>query len=260
MITKGLALLVASILGVSCVSTSTPTTPPSTLTYRKPEAAAKVYKPPGEWPIRSEEDLEIFKTKLGASVVKKNGVWIVDLKGGILDGSKQKGDGGQSEDQTPLLRAYIPLQLRKGFVRNNKNAIVFYKSNSGVDRVTWLTVGEDAVATADNAKNFTVQNCEFINSAKGDKSIQLNEADGAKILNNLVYGGLTGARIGKIDFTDKTDAATCAANKFVNVETAFNVAEMTLEVTEKNTYTGVRSPFKAHDGARIINPDGSVEK
>jgi hypothetical protein len=124
-------------------------------------------------------------------------------------------------------------------------------------KITVIDIGEDAVATADGAKNFLLQDCEF--SGAADKSIQLNEADGAKVIGNTVYGGITGARIGKYTYSQKSDRAECSRNTFLGVDTAWGVGEVTLVVTGKNKYKNVRIPFKTTGGAKIKNADGNVE-
>lgn len=243
---------------VSCVSTR-PNIPPK-ISHREPTATAKIFKPKGEWKINSLDDLNLLCNKTGATVIRKDNTYVVDLKGAVLDGSLQKGNEDQSEDQTPLFRAYIPLYVKNGFVKHNKNAAIFYKPNSGVEGLTWLTVGEDAVATYDGATNFIIKNCEFINNKNGDKTIQLNEAKGAKIENNIIYAGTTGARVGEINMSESSNKAYCSNNTFVGVDTAFNVGKVKLEVIEKNKYKSVRLPFKVTAGAKIINPDGKIEE
>lgn len=247
--------LLSFALFVGCVSNSTPETKAVQESLRKPVEGAKVYKPKGEWNIRSTADLAPIK-KLGAKTTTKNGVTTVNLNGIILDGSNQKGSGNQSEDQTPIFRARIPLVVENGFINNNKNAATFYKPNSGVRNIVWTRIGEDAVATYDGAKNFFVDGCEF--SGAVDKSIQLNEASGAKVVNNTIVGGITGARIGKIDFSSSKDIAECGGNTFIGVDTAWGVGKVKLVVTEKNKYTKVRLPFSITNGAKIENADGKV--
>lgn len=241
----------------SCVSTSN--NPVPTPQLKKAEPTAKSYKPTNEWPIRSSKDLQPL-TKLGAKVKKKGDVTHVNLNGIVIDGIKQKGSGNQSERQTPLFRAYIPLVVENGFFTNNKNAATFYKPNSGIRNITLTKIGEDGVATSDGAKNFRIENCEF--SGAADKSIQLNEADGAIIVNNTIVGGITGARIGKIDFSSSKDVASCANNTFINVDTAWNVGKISLVVKndKPNIYKNVRLPFKVAGGAKIENADGKVSR
>jgi hypothetical protein len=216
--------------------------------HRTPIVGSKIFRPLGEWNIRSRKDLAVVEEALGARVTDLGGVLLLDLRGGILDGSKQKGDGGQDERQTPLLRARIPLIVQNGFINNNKNALTFYAKNSGVKKLTWLNVGEDAVATADGAINFLVDGCEFINKG-GDKSIQLNEANGARVFRNLIYGGITGVRLGKIAFSKTSDKVECGGNTFIDLDTAWNCAKVSVSVTSQNFYSGVKTTWNIHDGA-----------
>jgi len=232
---------------------------PSVPSHRTPEPTARVYKPTGEWVIKDVTDLNVLKNKLGATVYKQGPSYIVNMNGGIIDGIKQPGTGNQDENQTPLLRAKIPLIIKNGFIKNNKDAATFYAADSGVENITWLTVGEDGVSTAEGAKNFRVINCEFINNKKGDKSIQLNEADGARVERNMVYAGITGARIGKIDYSSTRDKAICSDNTFIGVDTAFNIAKVQLTVERNNSYRNVRIPYKVTKGASVKNADGKVE-
>lgn len=238
----------------SCISTRPDLPPPPD--FREPSKSAKVYKPKGEWAIRSEKDLEPL-VKLGAKVSKSGSVVKVNLNGITIDGKNQPGDGSQNERQTPLFRAYIPLFVENGFFTNTKNAATFYKPNSGVKNITVSRIGEDGIATGDGAKNFTLENCEFKDAS--DKSAQLNEAAGAKIINNTIYGGITGVRVGKHEFVSKNDIATCSKNTFLGVDTAWNVGKMQLRVIGKNKYTNVRLPFKTSGGGKIKNADGTVE-
>ena len=249
------SLLIAALFLCSCAGIQKLPPIPS---HRIPDSRARIHKPVGEWEIRGLGDLDSLIRNTGAVASMTQGILVCDLKGAIIDGKKQDGDGGQGERQTPLFRARIPFVLKNGFIQNNKNAATFYASNSGVKNMTWLNVGEDAVATADNAKNFVVQNCQFLNDKSGDKSIQLNEADGAEVHNNLVYGGITGVRIGKYDYVTRNDKAFGGGNEFVGVDTAWNLGEMILEIQKQNGYTYVDLPFKTTNDGRVINPDGRV--
>lgn len=188
----------------------------------------------------------------GSNVSQNKTVCTWDLGGGILNGSKQKGDGGQSENQEPLFRARTSLILQNGFVLNNKNAAVFYSPNSGVKNVTWLNVGEDAVATAKGAYNFLIENCEFINKRGGDKSIQANDSKDLKMFNNLVYGGITCARVGSKSFGNKpSDIAQAGGNRFVGCDTAYNISSITLKIVQKDKYQHVNKTEVLGSGAKI---------
>lgn len=203
--------------------------------------------------INTESKLRDLARKLKGSTVKKeSNRWVWDLNGGVLRGDKQSGDGGQSEDQEPLMRVKIPLLIKDGFVKNNKDAITFYGPDSGIDRITFLDVGEDAVATSRGAYRVTVKDSEFINNRKGDKSIQLNEAKDALIDGNLIYSGRTGARIGDSDTTSVKELAKARNNHFIGVDTAYHASKITVDVNEgSDKYEKVRQKFKTSNGAKI---------
>jgi hypothetical protein len=237
----------------SCTTTS-PLPKPE---HRTPSKSAKVYKP-NTWNINSKDSLDAAVQQLNGKVYIQGDVLVFDMKGGIIDGSKQKGDGSQNENQEPLFRANVPFVLRNGFIRNNKNAATFAESNSGIDSVTFLNVGEDAVATSRGARNFQVTNCEFLNDRNGDKSVQLNQAAGAVIADNMIFGGITGVRVHESSWSNKDTIAYCEGNTFIGTDTAWNVSKGILQIKGKNEYKHVRIPFKTSKGGSIKNPDGKV--
>lgn len=246
--------MVTTMFLVGCVSTSPPKV--DIPNYRKPSSKASTLKLKNDTIISSESKLKELAAKLPKSTIsKKEGVFVWDLKGGVLDGKNQKGDGSQNEDQEPLFRARISLVVKNGFVKNNKNAAVFYYPNSGIEKLTFTNIGEDAVATAEGAKNFVVKNCEFINDREGDKSIQLNEGRGAVVEDNLVVSGITGVRVFESSFTPSSATAEAGGNTFVGTDTAFNVAKGTLIIGKQNKYDKVKTPFKTAYGGKIKNAD-----
>lgn len=221
--------------------------------YRKPAAGAAVFYVKNGFKISSEKTLAAaVKGLKGSTSYKKGGVYYWDLKGGILDGKNQRGDGGQREDQEPLARVAMALVIRNGFIRNNKNALTFSKPNAGVEKLTWLNVGEDALATARGAYYFTARDCEAINRSAGDKSFQFNEALGLVAENNLIVSGTTGMRIGDSTTTEVSERAFVANNRFVNVDTAYHLSKITVEERSKSQYSGVRLSWKYANGAKRI--------
>lgn len=222
-------------------------------TIRKPTSTASVFLVKNNFTLRTESDLKKATSSLKGSKYSYNSktkVYTWDLRGGILDGKNQRGDGGQNEDQEPLFRAQMSLILKNGFVRNNKNAALFFKPNSGVDKITWLNVGEDAVATMRGAINFTARNCEAINSSKGDKSFQFNEGEGLIVENNYISGGITGMRIGTSGINTPSDTAYVDNNRFYNVDTAHNVESITVKELGPSIYDKVRLQWKMSKGAK----------
>ncbi len=221
--------------------------------HRVPKTGAKTLYLQNGTNLRKCSDVIALAKKLpGSKAYERNSICYWDLGGGILNGSKQRGNGGQDENQEPLFRASTSLVLQNGFVLNNKNGAGFSKPNSGVRNVTWLNVGEDAVYTSKGAHNFLIENCQFINKRSGDKSIQANEAKGLKMFNNLVYGGITCARIGsKAAGNRPTDIAEAGGNRFVGCEAAYNISSITLRIVRKDTYEGVDEREVLAEGAKI---------
>lgn len=223
-------------------------------TYRKPASGAAVLFAKNNFTLKSESDLKKAVKSLKGSTYsynKSKKVYTWDLKGGILDGKNQKGDGGQSENQEPLIRVQMSLVIKNGFIRNNKNALTFYKPRSGAERLTWLNVGEDAVATSRGAYDFTIRNCEAINSSKGDKSFQFNEALGLLAEDNLIVGGITGMRIGDSKTTEVSEIAYVRNNRFYNVDTAHNISKITVKELAPSQYNNVRLKWKYSNGAKL---------
>jgi len=218
--------------------------------HRQPKSGAKVYKPSGQWDIKDTSDIP----KDVGTLSMKNGVIIWDLKGAILDGEKQKGKLDDNENNEPLFRARVPLVVKNGFARNVKNAMTFFAKDSGVEKMTFLSCGEDCLATAKGrsssvrAYGFRAIDSEFIGRPDSDKKLQANEAKDAVITGNLVYGGVTGMRIGDSDTTQVSDVAVVKNNRFVAVDTAIHASKITVQESG-NKFESVNTPWKSANGA-----------
>ena len=221
---------------------------------RAPKADAAVFFVKNAFSIKTESHLKAaVKSLKGSSYSYKNKVYTWDLKGGILDGTNQRGSGGQSEDQEPLARIFLPLTIKNGFIRNNKDALLFLRPNGGADSLTWLNVGEDALATVRGAYDFTAKNCEVRNDGGGDKSFQFNEAKGLRVMNNVIVKGTTGMRIGDSKTTSVSERAYVCGNTFHNVDTAYHLSKITVEETCASTYNGVSTKWKHANGSKLIS-------
>lgn len=216
--------------------------------HRKPSSNAKVHTPKNGWSIKRESDIPSGYGKVST----KSGVIIWDLEGAILDGKNQKGNCDQDEKQEPLFRAQVPFYLKNGFVRDAKNALTFYGPDSGVEKVTWLNICEDAVSTGgDKALNFTLKNNEFIGGdSKNDKAIQLNQAKGAVITGNTIYGVVTGMRLGDNETTQVSDVVKVGNNKFISVRTAYHPSRITVQEISSSDYDGVSQEWHFANGAK----------
>jgi len=222
--------------------------PPS---HRKPASGAAVYKVPNNFTLKSCADVFAAAKKLkGSTAACSDGKGTWDLKGGILDGVNQKGDGGQNENQENLASVRLKLIIRNGFVRNTKNGLTLYAVGSGVERLTFTHVGEDALATTRGAYDITIKDCEFIGREGNDKQIQLNEAKGARIVGNLIFGTVTGMRIGDSNTTAVSEVAEVGNNRFVDVDTAYHVSKITVKELTASKYDNVKTEWKFANGGK----------
>ena len=201
--------------------------------------------------LRSRKDVVRLAKQLPGSKVSGNDPVVWDLRGGVLRGDLQRGDGGQDEHQEPLFRARLPLVVKNGFVQHNKNAALFYAPRSGLERITFTDIGEDAVATQQGAHGFTLKWCEFINGPKGDKAAQLNEARGAVVAGNLFHGGRTALRVGDDKTTRVEDVAEVRSNHFHECDTAIHASRLTVREWD-NRFDKVKTPTKTAHEAVIL--------
>jgi hypothetical protein len=243
---KKILALTLSILSTQAYALGSRPPKVDTPAHRKPKAGAKVLYVRDGFTINSARDIPKFGKVSGNNPV----IW--DLQGGIIDASKQRGDGGQSENQEPVFRAQISLVVKNGFVRNTKDGMRFFKPNSGVDRLTFTNIGEDAVSTVKGAFGFEVRNSEFINKRSGDKSIQTTEASGARIVGNLIFSGITCIRVGAKGVTTPSDRVEIENNRFVGCETAVNAGAITV-IQSGNKYEKVDERNVNSDGAIVRN-------
>ena len=221
-------------------------------TYHVPkESAPQLFLRDGT-DLRSRKDVVRLAKQLPGSKVSGDDPVVWDLRWGVLRGDLQRGDGGQDEHQEPLFRARIPLVVKNGFVRHNKNAAVFYAPRSGLERITFTEIGEDAVATQQGAHGFTLKWCEFINGPKGDKAGQLNEARGALVAGNLFHGGRTALRVGDDKTTRLEDLAVVRDNHFHECDTAIHASRITVREWD-NRFDKVKTQTKTAHEAVILN-------
>lgn len=224
--------------------------------FRKPTSNAAVFYVKNKFNLNSESELRNAAKKLKGSTYSYNNskkIYVWDLKGGILDGRDQRGDGGQSETQEPLARVKMKLIIKNGFIRNNKDGIGFFNQDSGVEKITWLNVGEDAVATHKGAFNFSAIDCEAMNSSKGDKSFQFNESKGLIVRGNTIRGDIAKRNENwRHPHHKPFDRSYVSTNKFINIDTAHNLSSITVEELGPSTYQNVRLKYKHGAGSKVL--------
>ncbi len=199
--------------------------------------------------IKTAEDLEALAKKLPGSRVNGR-TW--DLGGGILSGKDLRGSGNQSENQDPLLRIELGrVVIRNGFCRDVKDGLHIAAPEVQLRDMHWLDVGEDAVNNRQGAYNTKLVKCSFDTSKPGnDKTIQLNEGRDAEVVDCLIYGGITGIRLGD-KWSNSKDRAKVKNVQFVGCETAMNLAKIGVEV-KGCTYTGVRKQVVHSHGSQLV--------
>ena len=221
-------------------------------TYHVPRAEAPRLFLRNGTDLRSRQDVVRLARQLPGSKVSGDDPVVWDLRGGVLRGDLQRGDGGQDEHQEPLLRARLPLVVKNGFVMRNKNAMTFHAPRSGVERVTFTEIGEDAVATQQGAHGFTLKGCEFVNGQRGDKAAQLNEARDAVVAGNFFHGGRTALRIGDDKTTRPQDRAVVRDNHFHACDTAIHASRIRVQEWN-NRFDKVKTPTKTAHEAVVAN-------
>ena len=164
----------------------------------------------------------------------------VNLNGNRLSGKKIKHPKDKDDEKSIPLRIYIDgFQLTDGIIDDIPGGIVITAKNTKWKNLTFTTRGEDYISTIkDKAPGITIENCKFYNGG-GDKSIQLNDANGALIKKSYVTGGITAARIQESSSKNKSVKARVESTTFDSVPTALNVDGYTTLELKGNTYKNV---------------------
>lgn len=194
--------------------------------------------------VNSPEDLEklVKGSKVNYSKLQKTYIWRAPDGGVILSGKKQRGDGGQSEGQEPLITFKESVVLKSSkknpwLVEDNKDGMRFYGDNWGLDGVFFLNSGEDCV-TSYGEYGF-IYRSTFIGDSDSDKIIQANIANGIRITNNRFYNAITAIQCGLRKYSSKNDVFRVENNKFYNCETAIRAVKGKL-VEKNNEFNGAK--------------------
>lgn len=224
---------------------------PGKPSFRKPSSNAKTcYIERSFYQIKNEADLRKLSTKIPGSTLSGKSL---DLRGAILDGKKLKGDGGQNENQDPLLRIELAgVTIKNGFCQNVKDGMRADAPDVSFIKLTFLDVGEDGVSCGKEGVGTKVIDCEFDNSkhSTADKSIQLNNGKNALVDGCTIYGGITAIRMGDT-WNSNSDIGVIKNTKFVRVDTAINLAKIKVKLSN-NTFSGVKTQVKHSHGSSVI--------
>ncbi len=199
-----------------------------------------------------------------AGVVTQEGDRVIwDLKGFIVDGINQTGDGSQNESQEPLFTVELPkLTIRNFFFDNVKESIHWYAPDGIIEDGVFLKIGEDAISTYQPkddrpvvSQNLTIQRVHFQNWG-GDKSVQLNTSVNCSIIDCTFVGNNTGIRWGSEVGTTVTHTGFSKGNKFYGVRTIHHASgpRTTLTVDSgSETYVWAKEINYTNYDAKIVN-------
>lgn len=207
-------------------------------------------KPTGNPDWDSMEDVKkLFGAK--AKITGKT----VDLQKGRIDGSKLKRSSNSQDENNTAIKTRIPgLVLKNGYIYNVPGGIITYAEDTTFEDLIFTKIGEDAVSNQKDISSGTkVINCEFYNTSKGDKSIQLNDAREAIVKGNLVAGGITGLRLQESSAKKQNGKPRVENNTFKNVDTGLNVAGKTTVYLKNNKFEGVNKKWvSSHDTVKFV--------
>lgn len=178
----------------------------------------------------------------------------LDLKGCQLNGSRLPQPKDDQDESSAPLRINIPgFILKNGSVRKIPGGLVMRKKGVTVEKVVFLETGEDAISNVmDDSENMTIRHCRFYGAR--DKAVQMNDARGLVLEDNEFEKGTTGARIQKTGSKyKKLRTKSVKRNRFVDVDTAFNVSGGIVMTESGNTFVGVNTRFKVNNGADVIS-------
>jgi hypothetical protein len=156
--------------------------------------------------IDNEKKLMDLAPGSKVSVIGGRILWEPPVGGIIFDGRDQRGNAKQDEDQEPMLWIAAPVVFlgnknSRFFFRNNKESIRVKDGGQGTE-FHWIVfedAGEDCIST--NVGNISIFDSEFTgfrpdnqklhesvkdnvyNDKEVDKCLQLNMADGVKVIN-----------------------------------------------------------------------------
>lgn len=178
----------------------------------------------------------------------------VDLGGNALSGKNIKHpSNSQDEKSIPLRVSINGFYMRNGIVRDIPGGIVVSGRDTMFEKLTFVEIGEDALTSRElKASGMHVEDCKFYNDGGGDKSLQMNEVDGAHVRGNYITGGQTGMRLGESS-RKGTMSMVLVDNKFEKVPTAINADGDTRIRTRGNTFMEVLKDWVKGSRVRVTD-------
>jgi hypothetical protein len=177
----------------------------------------------------------------------------LDLKGCTLRGDRLPHPKDRQDETALPLRIRIPgFTLKNGSIRDIPGGIWCRGRGITLSQLLFSEIGEDACSNdMDTSPDWSVLNCQF--NGATDKSIQANDGRGLSLRNNTITGGITGVRIQKKATKFKNSTTRLLANnKFINCQTAWNIAGGIIARAAENSYKNVREIWVKDSGATYI--------
>ena len=165
----------------------------------------------------------------------------LDLQGCAISGVRLKHPKNSQDEKSTPLRIKIPgFEIRNGTITDIPGGIVNSADGPAFRKLTFVRVGEDALSnTKDQCEEMEVSDCRFYNGAKGDKSLQLNDARDAIVRGNYFTGGITAIRLQESTAKARDVRVFLKDNTFEKVPTAVNVDGYTTVEASGNIYKAV---------------------
>jgi hypothetical protein len=174
----------------------------------------------------------------------------LDLNGCTLSGFRLPHPRDKQDETALPLRLRLPgFTLKNGIIRDIPGGIWCRGKAITLSSLTFLEIGEDACSNdMDTSPDWSVLDCTFTGAT--DKSIQANDGRGLSLRNNTITGGITGVRIQKKATRYKNSTTRLLLNnKFINCQTAWNIAGGIIARAAENSYKNIRKIWVQDSGA-----------
>lgn len=176
----------------------------------------------------------------------------LDLNGCQISGTKlPQPDHEDDEDGIPLRINIKGFRMHNGSTRGIPGGIVFRREKVTFEDIVFLDTVEDSISNImDDSADATIRRCKFFGAS--DKSVQMNDARGLTFDDNIIVGGITGVRLQKKGGKyKKPKTKSLKGNRFINVDTAWNLSGEIQATGSGNIYSGVDKRVDANTGAKF---------
>jgi hypothetical protein len=180
----------------------------------------------------------------------------LDLKGCVLDGSHlPRSSNDQAEDALPLRLSIPKFTVKNGSLHDIPGGLLCKGQQITLLNLDITAIGEDGISNVmDLSPYLAVRGCTFHGAS--DKSLQANDGRWLTLVDNNFNGGITGVRIQKKATIHKNSRTKLVKNnRFVNCQTAWNIAGGITVHATGSTYQNVRKRWVDDSGAKHTDTD-----